>query len=114
MMAAHIVGIFTPWQWRLVKKDLKVEDLGPATFSANIEHQPWEKLPELMLAARRYKNDEGLVSLDISVKEPGEVRSGRFIRQALNVSTGTTVIYRFPSLEGKMPRHLALTVETVE
>ncbi|MCW1915033.1 M56 family metallopeptidase [Luteolibacter sp. GHJ8] len=114
MMATHIVGIFTPWQWRLVKKDLKVEDLGPATFSANIEHQPWEKLPELMLAARRYKNDEGLVSLDISVKEPGEVRSGRFIRQALNVSTGTTVIYRFPSLEGKMPRHLALTVETVE
>ena len=112
-LAAHIVGIFNRDQWQIVKKGLTTTNLADARLPTEKAMCPWMELPELQLEAHRYKG-ESVVSLDFSVIESGNSRSGRAARQALSLEPGTTIICRIPMVDGKPIRHLAITLEGVD
>lgn len=108
-----MVGLFNRDQWKLVKDGVKAEDLGKATLSTGKAVRPWKKIPELQLEAMRYKGDRA-VSLDLFFIAPKTSPYSRFVRQAVGVEVGTTMVIQLSPSDGKPPGYLALTVERVE
>lgn len=114
MPATCFGGLFTSEQWGIMTKELLTENLGTKSFSTDKRIQPWKQLPQLQLEVVRYRQDAGLVSLTLAVKETGKNGGERLVSEGLTIATGSTLTYRLPAFEGQPSRNLALTVEAVE
>lgn len=114
MPVTRFGGLFTSEQWGIMTKELSTENLGTKSFSTGMRIQPWKQLPQLQLEAVRYRQDAGLVSLTLAVKETGKNGGERLVSEGLTIATGSTVTYRLPAFEGQPSRNLALTMEAVE